>query len=181
MNKDKERNLSKFMTKILRHAPYDFGILPDEKGFVEANDLLIAITGQTFWKETTVEDFKTVARNCKKQRFELDGTKIRARYGHSFKRISYEEGTPPEVLLHGTAKQNLGKIFAEGLKKMDREYVHLSESDNFASLAGSRHGELVLLEIDTEKAMEEEIKFYYAGNEVWLADYIPPKFLSVKQ
>jgi putative RNA 2'-phosphotransferase len=64
---------------------------------------------------------------------------------------------------------------------MDREYVHLSEGESFASLAGSRHGELVLLEIDTKKAREKKVKFYYAGNEVWLADYIAPEFLSIKQ
>jgi len=181
MNRKKEENLSKFMTKILRHTPFDFGILPDEKGFVEAEDLLMAITGQSFWEGTTVEDFKTVAKNCQKGRFEIEGTKIRARYGHSYKRIPYKEGTPPDILLHGTGKQSLGKIFAEGLKKMNRQYVHLSEGEEFAILAGSRKGDFVLLEIDTKKAREEKVKFYDAGKDVWLADYLAPEFLSIKE
>lgn len=56
---------------------------------------------------------------------------------------------------------------------MGRQYVHLSEGLHFASLAGRRRGELVLLAIDTVKAAGSGVTFYYASNEVWLAGPIP--------
>lgn len=62
---------------------------------------------------------------------------------------------------------------ADGLKPMGRQYVHLSESTHFASLAGRRKGELVMLKVDSLKAVAEGIPFYYAGNEVWLAEWVP--------
>jgi len=180
MNKDKKRNLSTFMTKILRHSPQEFGILLDEEGYCELDDLLIAIGSQDYWNDVKFSDFEKIVEECKKQRFNIEGTKIRANYGHSYKRISYKEGTPPECLIHGTNEGVLDKIFKEGLKKMGREYVHLSEGEHFATLAGKRRGDVVLLTIDTTAARKEEVKFYYAGNEVWLADFIPAKFLEIR-
>ncbi|KTD85086.1 hypothetical protein UQ64_22010 [Paenibacillus etheri] len=62
---------------------------------------------------------------------------------------------------------------------MGRQYVHLSEGTHFASLAGSRRGKLILLTVDTISAGQMGVTFYYAGNEVWLADPIPPSCLNV--
>ncbi|MBE0340603.1 hypothetical protein E4V51_04525 [Paenibacillus sp. 28ISP30-2] len=70
------------------------------------------------------------------------------------------------------------KILTEGIKPMGREYVHLSETLEFATLAGSRHGELAILEVNTTSALANNVKFYYANNEVWLSDFVPPQFLK---
>ncbi|ADM69344.1 RNA 2'-phosphotransferase [Paenibacillus polymyxa E681] len=61
---------------------------------------------------------------------------------------------------------------------MGRKYVHLSERLEFATLAGKRSGELVILEIDTAKALANNVKFYIANNGVWLADFVPPQYLK---
>jgi len=86
---------------------------------------------------------------------------------------------PPLVLYHGTNVQAAPVILKQGLRPMKRQYVHLSEGLHFATLAGKRRGELVILEIDTEKASQAGVVFYYAGNEVWLADAVPAEFCSV--
>ncbi len=61
---------------------------------------------------------------------------------------------------------------------MNRKHVHLSASTHFATIAGERRGELVLLEVDTEKAMENKLEFYHAGGEVWLSGNIPIEFVK---
>lgn len=70
-------------------------------------------------------------------------------------------------------------ILKQGLRPMKRQYVHLSEGLHFATLAGKRRGELMILAIDTEKASRAGVVFYYAGNEVWLADAVPAEFCRV--
>lgn len=191
MNRDKKRNLSMFMSKILRHTPEEFGVLLDDEAYCELEDLLIGISNQDYWKETTIEDFKTIVEEQYKQklpnkkekpkiRYTIKGTKIRANYGHTFKRVEYKEGIPSEVLIHGTHTGVVELILKEGLKKMQRQYVHMSEGEHFATLAGARRGKVVLLNIDSKKAREDGIKFYDAGHGVWLADYIPPKYLSIR-
>lgn len=83
------------------------------------------------------------------------------------------------MLYHGTNVQAAPVILKQGLRPMRRQYVHLSEGLHFATLAGKRRGELIILAIDTEKASQAGVVFYYAGNEVWLADAVPAEFCSV--
>lgn len=175
-----EESLSKLMTKILRHTPEEFGIVLDpEDGSCSIHTLLEAIQAQPKWASITVDDIEQVVRNSEKQRFAIEGERIRARYGHSHERVHYTAGEPPAILYHGTNKKALASILMEGLNPIHRQYVHLSESTNFASLAGSRRGELVLLKIDTLRAKQSGIDFYFAGNEVWLADRVAPECCSV--
>jgi putative RNA 2'-phosphotransferase len=179
MNKKKEQKLSGFMTKVLRHSPLEYGVYLNADGFTPIEDLLNAIKNQPYWKETSLSDLTNIVETCEKQRYELKGNLIRARYGHSFMKLSYQELQPPDTLLHGTATQFLESILKQGILSMNRQYVHLSETDKFASLTGKRHGELVLLKIDSKKAYEEGVKFYFAGNEVWLSEKIPMQYISL--
>lgn len=174
LNKNKEIGLSKFMTKLLRHTPEAFGLrLDPEDGSCDLEDLLRVLRSEPRWKAVTLAEVEQVVRHCEKQRFELADGRIRAWYGHSRMKVSYPEQAPPQVLYHGTNEQAAPIILLEGLRPMGRQYVHLSEGLHFAALAGKRRGRLVLLRIDTEQARWQGVKFYYAGNEVWLADGVP--------
>jgi RNA:NAD 2''-phosphotransferase len=180
LNQAMEQSLSKLMTKILRHTPEQFGVsLHPEDGSCGIHVLLEAIQAQSKWAGITIEDIEQVVRNSEKQRFAIEDGRIRARYGHSHERVQYTAGDPPAILYHGTNRKALASILMEGLNPMNRQYVHLSEGTHFATLAGSRRGELVLLQIDTVKAKQSGVVFYFAGNEVWLADRVPPDSCSV--
>jgi putative RNA 2'-phosphotransferase len=177
-----EKSLSKMMTKILRHTPDDFGVILDPvDGSCTLSTLLEAIQAQPKWAWVRQEDIEQVVRNSDKQRFEIDGGRIRARYGHSHDKVQYAPADPPAILYHGTNKKALPSILKEGLSPMGRQYVHLSEGTQFATLAGSRRGELVILKVDTLTAKQLGVTFYYAGNEVWLADRVPHESCSVME
>lgn len=182
LNQTQEKSLSKLMTKALRHNPGEFGLTLDpEDGSCPADTLLAAITAQPRWSWVTLEDIRQVVRNSDKQRFEWNGDRIRARYGHSHDHISYTPGVPPATLYHGTNTKALPSILKEGLLPMGRQYVHLSEGTHFATMAGSRRGELVILQVNTEHARKAGATFYFAGNEVWLADRVPSNSCSVAE
>ncbi|WP_042199589.1 RNA 2'-phosphotransferase [Paenibacillus camerounensis] len=169
-----EVSLSKYMTKLLRHTPEQYGLILDpEDGSCLLEELLDVITSAPKWSGVTEADIRQTVRNCEKQRFSIEGERIKARYGHSHTKVAYPPGQPPAALYHGTHRSALSVILREGLKPMGRQYVHLSEGLHFASLAGRRRGELVLLTIDTVKAADSGVTFYYAGNEVWLAEKVP--------
>lgn len=174
LNPEQEKSLSKLMSKMLRHAPEEFNLILDpEDGSCSIDSLLEALHVQPKWSTTSLEDVEQVVRNSDKQRFEIKGGRIRARYGHSHDKVRYAPGEPPAVLYHGTNRKALPSIEKEGLLPMERQYVHLSEGTHFAALSGSRRGELVILEINTLIAKQLGSTFYYAGNEVWLADRVP--------
>ncbi|MBY9079188.1 RNA 2'-phosphotransferase [Paenibacillus sp. HN-1] len=182
LNQAMEKSLSKMMTMILRHTPEEFGVdLDSGDGSCPVGVLLEAIQAQPKWAWVSQEDIEQVVRNSEKQRFEIGDGRIRARYGHSHDKVGYTPGEPPAILYHGTNKKALPTILKEGLSPMSRQYVHLSEGTHFAELAGSRRGELVILKVDTPSARQMGATFYYAGNEVWLADRVPMESLAVME
>ncbi|NQX59748.1 RNA 2'-phosphotransferase [Paenibacillus qinlingensis] len=175
-----QTKLSKFMSKILRHSPEEFGLsLDPTDGSCTVAELMEVFRVQTKWSKISESDVKEVVARCEKQRFEIIGDRIRARYGHSHDKVSYPAAIPPNVLYHGTNVQAAPTILEQGLRSMHRQYVHLSEGLHFATLAGKRRGELIIVAIDTEKASQAGVVFYYAGNEVWLADAVPAEFCRV--
>lgn len=179
MDAKEELRLSKFLSLVLRHAPEKFGVQLIE-GFCNIENLLKAINAQSNFNNITYENIKQVVNNCPKQRYMIDGLDIKANYGHSIVRLEYESSCPPKILYHGTNTKAIDIILEDGLRPMGRQYIHLSEGTGFATLAGQRRGNLVLVTVNALDAYEEGVKFYYAYNDVWLADYIPPQFLSMK-
>ena len=181
LTETQEQNVSRRMTYILRHNPAEFGIVLDANGYCTTDELLQAVQQQPKWRAVTLDNVVDVVRHCAKQRFELRDGLIRARYGHSKGNIERTPSVPPPYLYHGTAEHKLQAIFTEGLRHMDREHVHLSADTDFASLAGARHGKLVLLVVDSEQAHKDEYEFYDAGHGVWLTKHVPPQYLKKKE
>lgn len=65
-----------------------------------------------------------------------------------------------------------------GLIKKERNYVHLSKDIETASVVGKRHGDLVILEVDSESMFNDGIKFYLSKNNVWLCDYVNVEYIK---
>lgn len=84
-----------------------------------------------------------------------------------------------KILYHGTAKKNLNAILQEGLKSMDRQYVHLSETIEDAIIVGKRHGEPVVLTIDTKMVIHNGGSFYKVPNGIWLTGDVKSQYLSI--
>lgn len=173
--------LGKEITYALRHAPWEYELEMDDKGFVDIEQLLSAINeGNKYSKVIDKSDILRVMEVSNKKRLEIVGERIRAMYGHSFPmQINYEEGIPPAVLYHGTAKRFLDSIKKEGLKPMSRQYVHLSEDTETAKMVGKRRdSDPVILRIDTVEAMKAGVKFYRANDKVWLCKQLPSQFIK---
>lgn len=65
-----------------------------------------------------------------------------------------------------------------GLIKKERNYVHLSKDIETTSIVGKRHGDLVILEVDSESMFNDGIKFYLSKNNVWLCDYVKVEYIK---
>lgn len=180
MNTQERKELSTFMSLILRHKPKEFQITLSEEGYTSLTSLLRAVHTKRRWQHIELSHIKEVTEKCNKQRFEIKDDYIRARYGHSKPSIQYEAKTPPATLIHGTHETVVSDILQSGLKKMGRQYVHLSETYNFATLSGQRRGNVMYFLVDTKKAMKQGVTFYHAGGEVWLTKFVPPSCITVK-
>lgn len=170
--------LSVFISLILRHKPEAAGIVLDEHGWANVEELLAGInnTGRSIDMETLEGIVQTDQKG--RYSFNEDKTLIRANQGHSIPvDVELEEQKPPEILYHGTAARFVDRIMQQGLKPMSRLYVHLSKDVETAVKVGNRHGDPVVLKIDAKKMYEDGEKFYLSANGVWLVKFVDKKYI----
>lgn len=173
--------ISKVVSHALRHEPDLYGLILDDKGWVDIDHLLIALRNRKdFAIELNSEVLHQMIARSDKKRHEIVEGKIRAVYGHSIKKVGYKNIVPPEYLYHGTSHEFLAKILSEGLKPMGRKYVHLSETIHLALKVGGRKAKTpALLRVYSRMAHNAGIGFYVGKEGVFLSDEIETKYIEV--
>jgi putative RNA 2'-phosphotransferase len=172
--------LSKTIAHALRHKPEEYGLRLDAEGWVSIDELLDALRRRrSAWRQIGMAEIERIMAESEKQRFEVQGDKIRAFYGHSTaEKIEKQPAMPPEFLYHGTTPQAVDAIRREGLKSMKRQYVHLSTDERTARLVALRRtAQPVILRIAAREADRQGVHFYPGNEDIWLADPIPPAFI----
>lgn len=183
MNQKQAVRLSKLMSLALRHDPASFDLSLDQEGWLPLEELLAGIKRRPGLEWVHPNDIRQVVDTSDKQRFEIQGELIRARYGHSrAARPAYQPVEPPETLYHGTPRRNLPTIRRQGLKPMSRQYVHLSARTEMAHQVGRRRDtQPVILTIRAAAAHAAGVVFGTpSGNqdELYLVEAIPPEFID---
>ena len=166
-------NKSKFLSLILRHKPEEIGLKLDENGWGDVQ-FILDNTG------LTINELNIIVETNNKKRFAFndDKTKIRANQGHSIDiDLNLKPITPPDELYHGTASKNLNIILVSGLLKMKRQHVHLSDNKITAISVGKRHGDPVVISLNTKLMVEDGYEFFKSENGVWLTDNVPNKYI----
>ena len=179
MNEQHKKRIGKFLSLILRHEPQKIGIQLDENGWADVEELMSKCARKNV-RFSMQELEEIVATNDKKRySFNDDKTKIRANQGHSINvDLGFIPVEPPEYLYHGTAERYVNSIMEEGIKRVSRQYVHLSKDKETAHKVGSRHGRPVILTILSGQMYRDGFEFYVSENGVWLADYVEAKYIS---
>lgn len=179
MDEKKTKGISKFLSFVLRHSPETIALTLDENGWADVDELLQKSSrdGKVLTAEMLIH---VVASNDKKRfAFNEDKTKIRASQGHSIEvALNLDAVEPPAYLYHGTVAKYLDSIKTEGLKKMDRQHVHLSRDKETAVKVGSRRGVAQILIVSTGDMYREGFQFYLSENNVWLTDSVPAKYIT---
>ena len=176
MNDKRRTTVSKYLSKHLRHEPEAIGLTLAPGGWVDIPVLLAATATHGF--AISRGELDEVVRACNKQRFAIDGDRIRANQGHSVEvELNLPPTSPPPTLFHGTATRFAEQIHRDGLLKMSRHHVHLSADVPTAIAVGKRHGKPLVLVVDAAGMARDGYTFYLSANGVWLTDRVPPQYL----
>ena len=171
------KNISKFISLILRHKPETIGITLDEHGWANVNELIEGISRTRHFNMDMLQD---IVRTDEKQRYSFneDKTLIRANQGHSIPvDVELEQKTPPAILYHGTGEKFVSSIDVQGLIPKSRLYVHLSSDAETAKKVGSRHGRPAIYTVDSGQMAADGFAFYLSVNKVWLTKEVPVRYL----
>ena len=171
--------ISKFLSLVLRHHPETIYLYMDKNGWVYIDEL---IQNAVRYKNIVLsyDLIKYIVDTNDKKRYIIsdDGKKIRANQGHSIDvDLKLENKIPPDILYHGTASRFYDSIMKNGLKPMNRQYIHLSQDKETALIVGKRHGEPIILNIKSKLMHDEGYKYYLSDNNIWLVNSIPVKYI----
>ncbi len=177
LRKEKVEKLGRFISGVLRHFPDKFGLEMDKNGWVDF-EKLVKIVGRKYrWANRWV--VKALIYSDKKGRYELNGDKIRARYGHSVDVVLSDMPEAEEDLLYyGTSEEESIRLLELGIKPVKQSYVHLSTTiEKSEEVARLRTDEPIILEIDARKAREDGIRLIKVNENIVLAKEIPPQYI----
>ncbi|MDI3402708.1 RNA 2'-phosphotransferase [Streptomyces cavernicola] len=170
--------VSKYLSKHLRHEPGRIGLTLDTAGWTEIDALLEAAATHGF--PITRDELDEAVATSDKQRFAIDGARIRANQGHSVDvDLDLPAATPTTYLFHGTVAANLAAIRREGLRPMNRHDVHLSPDRETATRVGARRGRPIVLSVDAPAMHADGHTFRLSANGVWLTQAVPPRYLRL--
>ena len=174
-------DLSRAVSHALRHRPWLYELEFDDGGWVSADALLRALgTESAALSGLSESDLARMIATSNKKRHELCDGRIRALYGHSTpNRLQKEPVEPPATLYHGTSPETAELIQREGLRRMERQYVHLSIDRATAEEVGQRKArEPVILLVRAGAAHAAGVPFYRGNDLVWLADAISQVYIE---
>jgi putative RNA 2'-phosphotransferase len=175
-------NLSRAVSRALRHEPWLYELELDEEGWADVGTLLMGLRQEySGWSRLAETDLAEMIHKSSKQRHEMSNGRIRALYGHSFPgRLQKVPGVPPAQLFHGTAPASESRIRESGLLPMGRQYVHLSIDWDTAAAVGRRKSpDPIVLLVRAKGAWQTGVPFYIGNEKVWLADRVAPQFIDV--
>ena len=130
MDSRTKTNISKCLSRVLRHQANNLGITMGRDGFVLLTDILAFLHRSHL--PCTADIIKDIVQTCQKQRFQLTQKAdhewyIRASQGHSISTIDVEmlltPITTPTGAFHGSYHNCLGSIISTGLNRMGRTHV----------------------------------------------------------
>ncbi len=179
MARDRATRVSKYLARVLRHAPHEIGLTLGDQGWVDVDELLGRSTAAGL--PITREELDAAVHAPGKRRYAYDpaGTRVRALQGHS---VAIDLGLapvdPPARLFHGTHPGALEPIRREGLRPMARHHVHLSADVPTARQVGGRRGRAVVLTVDAAAMARDGHVFLRSDNGVWLTDAVPARYLG---
>ena len=184
MSEDELNSVGRILAGILRHFPEKFDLDMDLNGWVDIRDAAEEIRRRKrnlHWLR--VHHLKSIAATDPKGRYQVEGNRIRATYGHSVDvELDHPTDSVPPSLFYPSTQEEVDILLENGITPTDRRYVHLSKTYQDAYNAGVyRTEDPQILEVDSAAALLADVYIGQAGPTVFVTRGVPPDFIEVAE
>ena len=169
------KRLAKFLSYVLGHRPDEFGLVPDENGYVRIKELLKSMSEEEGWRHVRMGHLKEVSYTQMPSPIEMDDKMIRANDRTLLPKI--EPGIDlPKLLFLAVRRRAYPSMVDRGLPyQTDRPRLVLSADEAMALRIGRRRDQQpVLVTIHVEASTAKGTYFQKYGAGLFLADAIYP-------
>lgn len=172
--------LSRLMSYILGKRPDEFGLVPDQEGFIPTKELLKVIREEPYMGYVRESHLREVILHDREDIFEVVERKIRSKK-RSFVSIEGQDAAanPPKLLFKGVKRKAYPAVLAHGLLPGAGDYVVMTTDRDLAIRIAHRQDQRpVILEIRARAASESGMAFLPFGESLYVADSIPTRFIN---
>jgi putative RNA 2'-phosphotransferase len=164
---------AKFISYVLGHHPDEFGLLPDEHGFVNIKNLIKALQEEPAWRFLRSNHLHELVLSLQPAPIEIDGPLVRATDRRHLPSL-----TPtvqlPKLLFSAIRRRAYPVVLEKGLQPGGDGYVLLTSAMAMAIRLGHRiDNDPVILTVQTITVQKKGVNFRRYGTDLYLADAIP--------
>ena len=178
LDETKTEQLGRLVAGGLRHFPADLGLEMDCHGWVDLAKLGEVVLSRHRW--ASLDLVVAMIQSDSKQRYEIRGDGVRARYGHSVDvDLDHPENRRP-LLYYGASEEEADRILEIGIKPASQRYVHLSGTAEKAwHVATFRTGNPKVIQVDAAAAQKAGVKMMTVNDDIVISETIPYIYLSL--
>jgi putative RNA 2'-phosphotransferase len=166
--------LSKFLAYVLGRRPDEFGLLPDDQGYVKVKELINALSEASGWRHVRINHLYEVVNAVATPTVQLEGSRIRAADRSRIITAHIVE-TPPKLVYYPIRRRAHPVVHQKGvsLHGPDDRMV-MADSLDMATRLGRRiDPSPVILTVNTILAHADGITWWRFGEQLFLADGLP--------
>lgn len=162
-----------FLSYVLGRRPDEFGLVPDDNGFVTLKELLKAASEEEGWRHVTRGTINELTMAMAHPPVEIDGSLIRAvDRKHLPERVPALD--PPKLLYAGITAKSYPAVLEKGIFPTRHTRVILCPEKGLAvRIAKRRDRSPVILTVNTMMAMDAGVLFFQQGENIYLASHVP--------
>ncbi|HEX6884722.1 MAG TPA: RNA 2'-phosphotransferase [Planctomycetota bacterium] len=171
--------ITRSLAYMLRHQPEAFDLELDAHGFSDLDDVVHALN-ERLGEPIEEEDVREAVQSGDRPRYQIEGDRIRALYGHSIPVEPGPSSKPPEFLYVAIPASELERARRFGLRGGRRRFLHLAITKEDAAESGRRASRsYAILLIHALDAWEEGVSFFDRVA-LWLAEEVPTHLIEVE-
>jgi putative RNA 2'-phosphotransferase len=172
--------LARLMRYILGTRPDEFGLVPDQEGFIPIKELLKVIREEPSMAYARESHLMEVILHDRGDLFEVAEKKIRSTK-RSFVSPAEENpaSSPPKFLFKGVKRKSYPAVLTHGLVPGSGDHVVMTTDRDLAIRIAHRQDQTpVIVEIRAQAASESGTAFLAFGESLYVADRVPPWFIT---
>ena len=167
------KGAGKFLAYVLGRHPDEFGLLPNQEGFVPVKELLKALHEEEGWRHVRSGLLNELLISASPAPIEIDGNLIRAADRDRLPKI-IEAVHLPKVLYIAIRRKAYTSAIEKGLRSGGNIGLVLSLDKAMALRIGKRRdNQPVLLSVQVKKTQEQNVVYHQFGKNLFLTDRIP--------
>lgn len=174
----KQKQIAKLLEYILARRPDEFGLIPNDQGFVKMKDLIKAINedlSQSHINQSQIDEILITLNNSP---VEVVDNKIRAINRETLIKPEIPDDIP-KIIYTCIRPKAYPFVIEKGIHPSNTDMVVMSSNIDMAKRIGQRkNNNSVLLKVHVRQAENEGILFSKFGETLFLAKQIPPGCFS---